>query len=233
MTHLYFFLILTSFVNPAFQSNATIDVVGRAVDANGKALNVIATLYSPPCTGCFENLVPASESLDEGVFLLRSNGSRNLTLFVEEKIPFGFWSPLGTAPFPGLGHLPEFRGIKIRPKAGSRIDLGDVIVPLRYSKVVINVPASWSRLETVSNSLAMRVFDRTGRMIYESTLPENVGTLKSQSIKLALGQGNWSIQLFVPHMSELRTQRKTIQIKADSCISLSFVTGKVTPCSDQ
>ena len=196
-------------------------VSGRAVDHNGVPVaNVIATLYSPPCAGCIDNVVPANRSLPGGEFFVDSTGTSpdRFILYLEEIPARGFWSPLGGPPFADLAHLPEFRGLRIRPlKRARRIDLGKVEVRIRFGKVILRVPKKWSELAPEATALTFRLQDRTGTLVYNGEIPATVATAKSESVKLALTPGRWNLQLILRMGKQnLRSPRRAVLVRVDS-----------------
>lgn len=204
------------------QSRRVIQVSGRAVDQNGVAVkNVTATLYSPPCRNCMDHILPANSSFPDGVFFVDSTPTSRtrFVLYLEENVPFGFWSPFGGPPFDDLAHLQEFRGLPIRPSKGSsRIDLGDVQVKIRFGKVILQMPEAWKDLAAESTTLWLRLRDRTGTTIYDGQLPKTTATSKSNTVKLALTPGRWKVQLEIRqngHRSS--SDMKSVVVRAGSC----------------
>jgi len=207
------------------QVRRSIRVTGRAVDRNGAVVsNVLATLYSPPCRGCIDNVVPSNRSFDDGVFFVDSTGTLRdqFTLYLEEIEPPGFWSPIGAAPYYKLAHLPEFRGIPIKPsRQSSDIQLGDVEVKIRFGKVILEVPENWKELAPESTPLFLRLRDRTGALIYDGKLPLTTANASSDSVKLALTPGRWKVQLMMRHHNqELSSPVKSVNVQPGSCALL-------------
>ena len=210
-------------------------VSGRAVDHHGVPVpNVIATLYSPPCSGCIDNVVPANRSLAEGVFFVDSTGTPRdrFTLYLTEIPDPRFWSPLGGPPFDDLAHLPEFRGLQIRPpRHSNRVDLGNVVVRIRFGKVILQVPKQWKEMAPEA-ALRLDLRDRTGALIYTGQIPAMIASAKSESVKLALTPGRWSLQLSVRNRQRIvRSPVKSVTVRLDSCEAVSFDrSARTKPC---
>jgi hypothetical protein len=162
--------LLCSIFSEASSQARDIEVSGRAVDHKGDPVrNVTATLDAFPCRGCPKDVVPSNRSMDDGVFFVDTTVSADqyLVLYLREIEPVGFWSPVGGSPYSGFAHLPEFRGIRIRPhRNSSRVDLGDVEVEIRFGKVILKVLESWNDLATESTALVLRLRDRSLSPLY-------------------------------------------------------------------
>jgi hypothetical protein len=202
-------------------------ISGRAVDHHGVPVpNVIATLYSPPCSGCIDNVVPANRAVADGVFFVDSTGGPRdrFTLYLEEIPAPDFWSPLGGPPFQDLAHLPEFRGLRIRPPRHSdRVDLGNVVVRVRFGKVVLQVPEKWKELAPEASALRLHLRDRTGAVIYNGEIPTMIASAKSESVKLALTPGRWTLQLSLRNGQQIfRSPIKSVTVRLNSCAAVSF-----------
>ncbi len=219
------------------QSRRFIEVTGRAVDEKGAPIpDVIATLFSPPCRGCIDNVVPSNRSVSEGIFFVESYATANqrFTLFVEEKVPAGFWSPFGGPPFRDLAHLPEFRGIPIKPSPQSaRIDLGNVKIKIRFGRIIVAMPKTWPKLIADSTVLELRVRDRVGTLIYNGRLP-TAATTESHSVRLALTPGRWSVQIKLSDNNrELISPVKSVVVRAGSCVVLPLdQSATIQPCAN-
>lgn len=171
-------------------------LVGQAIDDHGKPLsNVVATLYYPPCRGCLDHNLRTDTSRADGLFIIEATGlSRGLKLYIEENIPNGSWSPFGAPPYSDLPRLPLFASIPIHPpRKGKGIDLGRVVVKLRYGKVKLELsgllaarfdPARGERLK-----ITMR--DHLERTIYDGYLPDVAYDPATSSVNLALPKGKW------------------------------------------
>lgn len=229
--------LLSMAIEATGQTRQSVRVSGRAVDQNGVAItDVRAILYSPPCRGCIDNVIPANPSFNDGAFFVDSSGTRGteFTLYLEEVVPPGFWSPIGGAPYFNLDHLPEFRGMRIRhPRKSSEVELGDVEVKIRYGKVILEVPESWKDLAPESTPLRLRLRDRTGALIYNGKLPLTTATAKSDSVKLALTPGRWKVQLLLDHKGQrLSSPVRPVVVKPTGCETITLTkNSSPEPCS--
>src|ERR1700694_2454552 len=106
-------LLATSAIGLAQQQSVL--VAGRGVDERGAPISdAIVTLYTPPCRNCIDHVLPSTFSLPDGVFFIDSEGiaTRRLKLYIQERVPKGFWSPVDDVPpFDQGSNLPQFRGI--------------------------------------------------------------------------------------------------------------------------
>lgn len=230
-------LLFFSAVGSTNQSRRNLQVSGRAVDNNGDPIaDVMATLYSEPCHGCIDNVVPSNRSFGEGFFSVDSSGlvGERFTLYLTEVVPAGYWSPLDGAPFNELAHLPEFRGIPLTlTRRRSRIDLGAVKVRIRFGKVVLRVPEEWKDLAAESTALVLRLRDRTGRIL-DNELPLSVANAKSDSVKLALTSGRWKVQLLLRHNDQrLSSPVRNIMVKPGNCETITLTnSSSPKPCTN-
>ena len=201
-------LILLGFLllaGPAtgFAQQQTILVTGRAIDERGVPISdAIVTLYYPPCRDCIDHILPVSFTHPDGVFFIdhKSSSLRGLKLFIQERVPKGFWSPFHAPPFEKLSHLPAFQGIPISPRKGSeREDLGDVLVRIRYSKVTLDLPKvlgeQYKPSQEASRLLNVTLQDSQGNVIYEGPLPEVAFDPTFSFINLALTKGKWIVNI--------------------------------------
>jgi hypothetical protein len=95
--NLLVFFLLATFSSSSAQSK-TVSVAGRAVDEKGRPLSdAIVTLYYPPCRDCIDQILPVGFSLPDAVFFVDHSAPsiNGLKLFIEERIPKGYWSPVG------------------------------------------------------------------------------------------------------------------------------------------
>lgn len=228
-------VLLSTGVGQKGQLQRRIQVSGRAVDRHGVPLSgVRATLFSPPCPGCIDNVVP-NRSFSDGAFFVDSAGTLRdrFTLYLEEIVPVGFWSPLGGPPYYELAHLPEFRGIRIRlRRQSSYIDLGNVEVKIRFGKVILKVPENWKQLAPESTSLVLRLRDRSGAVIYDGKLAVTTASARSESLKLALTPGRWKVQLVLHHNNqEFSSPIKSLIVRSASCLFLPLTkVARAEPC---
>jgi hypothetical protein len=190
---------------PIMSAQRTIWVTGRAVDDHGIPVSkLVVTLYFPPCRNCFEHLLPSGLSLSDGYFVVDAGGGslKNLSLFVSEPIPAGFWSPLNEPSFEELSHPGIFRSIPIRIRKGQRqVDLGDVVVRNRYAKVILELPTtSLGENRSGSNDrmqVSLSLLDSRKRVIYSDFLPMAALTSDLGPVNLALPKGRWTLKFLV------------------------------------
>lgn len=173
-------------------------LVGQAIDDHGKPLsNAVATLYYPPCRGCLDHILRTDTSRADGLFIIEATGlSRGLKLYIEENIPNGSWSPFGAPPYSDLPRLPLFASIPIQPpRKGKGIDLGRVVVKLRYGKVKLELPDLLREhfKPDRGDRLKLTLRDHLERAIYDGYLPDVAVDPASSSVTLALPQGKWFV----------------------------------------
>lgn len=235
---LYLFLLCSIFSEAQGQAQRHVEISGRAVDNKGDPVqNVTATLDTFPCRGCPNDVVPSNRAIDDAVFFVDTTvlPHQYLVLYLAEIEPVGFWSPVGGSPYSKLRHLPEFRGIRIRPpRKSSRVDLGNVEVKIRFGKVILMVPDDWRDLATESTSLVLRLRDRTGALIYDNELPLSTANAKSDSVKLALTPGRWKVQLLLRQNDQkFSSSVKNVVVRVGSCTTVPLTKLKITqPCSE-
>ncbi len=197
-------VVLTAFV-PTVSAPRTILVTGRAVDDHGIPVsNAIVTLYTPPCRNCFEHVLPSGRSFSDGAFFVNAEGGslKNLSLFISEPIPAGFWSPLSDPSLEELAHPRIFRSIPIRIRRGERqVDLGDVVVMNRYAKVILDLPKpSLGENRSGSNDrmqVSLSLLDSRKRVIYSGFLPMAAFTSDIGPVNLVLPKGHWILKLLL------------------------------------
>ena len=142
-------------------------------------------------------------------------------------VPDGFWSPIRDPPFAAASHLPGFRGIPIRVRKGAaQVDLGEVVVKLRYAKVIIelpNIPAG-NRKEpsTAFPTVDLRLVDGTGTVIYSGRVPKSALDPTFESIKLALPNGNWKLKLILRDSGRDISSCHSISVKNLSPLRITF-----------
>jgi hypothetical protein len=187
-----------------FSQSGTI-VSGRAVNDRGRPIpNALVTLYTAPCRNCFEHVLPSGLSFPDGAFVADTAGTslKNLSLFISEPIPAGFWSPLNDPSLEELSHPQIFRGIPIRIRKGERqVDLGDVVVMNRYAKVILDL----SKIQLGENGsgpndrmqVSLRLLDSRKRVIYSGFLPMAALTSDLGPVNLVLPKGRWTLKLLV------------------------------------
>lgn len=216
-------LILLGFLllaGPAtgFAQQQTILVTGRAVDERGVPISdAIVTLYYPPCRDCIDHILPVSFSHPDGVFFIdhKDRSLRGLKLFIQERVPKGFWSPFHAPPFEKLSHLPAFQGIPIDPPEGkARADMGDVLVRVRYSKATINLPKvlgeQYDPGQEASRLLNFTLQDSQGNVIYDGHLPEVAFDPTFSSINLALTEGKWIVKISLTSQNQMIRPRRLV-----------------------
>lgn len=230
-------LLCSVFCDARSQTRRHIQVSGRAVDRKGQPVRqVTATLDVFPCRGCPKDVVPSNRSMDDGVFFVDTTLSADqyLVLYLREIEPVGFWSPIGGSPYSRFAHLPEFRGIRIRPPRNSlRVDLEDVEVKILFGKVILKVPESWNALGSES-ALELRLQDRTGTLVYDDDLPLSAANANSSSVKLALTPGRWKVQLLMRHNGQrFRSAVRSIVVKPANCEIVSLTNrSHPEPCNN-
>jgi hypothetical protein len=200
-------LIIVSFLlgtQMSFAQQSTVGVTGRVVNERGEPVSgATVTLYYPPCRHCTDHILPDTYSLPDGLFYIRhsTRSLKGLKLFIAEPIPRGFFSPFHGAPFDGLSHFEQFRGIPVRPtKRRMRVDLGDVLLRIRYSKITLElsrVLGKSFRAFQDSGSLHMVLRDDRKRVAYDDLLPGPAFDSQLSSLNLALIRGRWTMEFSV------------------------------------
>jgi hypothetical protein len=215
----------------------TVTVTGRAVDERGAPIsNAIATLYYPPCRDCIDHILPVGFSFPDGVFFVQHAGVslRGWKLFLRERVPNGYWSPIDGPPFEKLSHLARFKGIPIRPrKVRVRVDLGDVLVKVRYSKVVIELPSvlgeKYKPSRDALNELNFTLRDAQAKIIYDGQLPELAFDPTFSFVNLALTKGAWRVEFSCSNQKvRLRSPVLPIHIADLGCKKVTVVHGRQT-----
>ncbi|MGH9875198.1 MAG: hypothetical protein ACRD9S_22310 [Pyrinomonadaceae bacterium] len=229
-------LVFLAFATAVGQQKNII-VAGRAIDERGTPVsNAIATLYYPPCRGCIDQILPVGRSLSEGVFFVDYSAEtfKGLKLYLQEEVPKGFWSPIDDPPFENVSHLSQFRGIPIRPRKGrTRVDLGNVLVKVRYARVIVELPSVLgekykpSREALTEVNLTLR--DARGKIIYDGSLPELAFDPKSSFVNLALPKGEWRVDFSCNNRNRtLRSPLLSIDIQDLGCKRFALIDGKQT-----
>jgi hypothetical protein len=224
----------------------TIMITGRAVDERGKPIpNAIATFYYPPCRDCIDHILPAGFSLHDGVFFVEAAhiSGEGLKLFMEDHIPTGFFKPFGSPPFDNLSHVPLFRGIPVYlPKSMRRnyvrVDLGDVLVRIRWSKVIVDLREvlgeQYQSSQDSSRSLKMTLRSSKRKLIYDGRLPEVAFNSTFSSVNLALPKGWWILEFSLNTQNQrMRSIRFLINVKNLGCTKVTLIEGKQRqmPCN--
>jgi|GEM_PF-4258125 len=189
---------------PFVSAQQTILVSGRAVDDHGSPFpNAIAVVHTPPCRNCFEHILPSGLSLLDGTFFIDAGVSgKNLSLFLSEPVPTGFWSPLNEPSLQELAHPGLFRSMPIRISKGQkRVDLGDIAVMNRYAKLILDLSKMPLR-ENASGSndriqVSLSLLDSRKRVIYSGFLPMAALSSDSGSVNLALPKGHWTLKFLL------------------------------------
>ena len=202
-------IYISQFVIPLVSNTQErITISGRAIDKEHRPLpDVIVTLYTEPCSECIDNTFPANIALPDGVFFIDSlnNQKKKHWLFISEKVPFGFWSPLGSPPYERVSHLSEFKGKLINPSTNKRnIELGDVLVDIRFYKIRINLPSilgkNYNPNDESSKDIDFMLRDIKGKIIYSGNLSgEKIFDPTHTFLNLALTKGNWLVTLTMNH----------------------------------
>lgn len=219
----------------------TVRLSGRTVDEVGRPVqDAIVTLYYPPCQTCTDHLVPVAFPFPDGVFFIEHTGKsrRGLELFAAEKVPSGFWSPLHGPPFEDLAHLPQFRGIPIRPSGrAARQDLGDVLVKIRYGKAIVDLTSilgeRYKPNEVAAKLLRFVLRDQRRKIIYDGWLPERAFDPTFSSVRLALTKGTWGLEFsFADDKNLVRSPQLNIHVTDDGCQRVTMIVGRPTqqPC---
>lgn len=214
-------IIVAVVIPAALAQQRTVRVVGRTVDERGAPIpKAIVSLYTPPCHNCIDHVLPAASSLFDGFFVIDSDGIslKNLKLFVSGPVPAGFWSPIRDPPFAAASHLPGFQGIPIRVlKGAAQVDLGEVVVKLRYAKVIIELPkiSAGKRTQppTAFPALDLRLLDGKGTVLYSGQVPKSAFDPTFESIKLALPNGNWKLKLLLSDSGRDIASSHSISVK--------------------
>lgn len=233
-----FMLILGLLVVSAETPAQNVLVTGRALDEHQKPISrAIATLYYPNCRGCIDHILPVGFSLEDGVFFVELTGvSSNIRLFLEERVPSGFWSPFGDPPFDRLSGHPQFKGIPINSRGKSTVHLGNVQVLIRYSKIIIDLPrllSSYVPSQQSAEALTFRLRDNRGKTIYKGTLPNVAFGSNFSSLNLALTKGTWTVGFSLPDRDgRVRSRRLTVTIETLGCTRITTDNGRTSnrPC---
>lgn len=233
-----FLLVLSLLIVSPNTPSQDLLVTGRAVDEQHKPISgAIATLYYPNCRGCIDHILPVGFSLEDGVFFVEITGvSSNIRLFVEDRVPAGFWSPLGDPAFDDLSGHPEFKGIPINSHGKSTVHLGNVQVRIRYSKIIVDLPRllpSYVPSQQSAEALIFSLRDYRGKLIYKGTLPNVAFAPNFSSVNLALTKGKWTVEFFLSDREGRRRPRHfTINVKRLSCTRITSAKGKniYLPC---
>lgn len=223
--------VVLSACAPFVSAQRTIRVTGRAIDDHGIPVSkVVVTLYTPPCRNCFEHVLPSGLSFPDGAFVADTAGTslKNLSLFISEPIPAGFWSPLNDPSLEELSHPQIFRGIPIRIRKGERqVDLGDVVVMNRYAKVILDLPKT-SLGENGSGSndrmqVSLSLLDSRKRVIYSGFLPMAALTSDLGPVNLVLPKGHWTLKFLlyvqgkkIPSVHEIDIRKFSAPIRLTS-----------------
>lgn len=181
----------------------TLLVTGRAVDECGMPVpGASATLYTPPCRSCIDNVFPSGLSLSDGMFFIDAEGLglKGLRLFLEGPVKKGFWSPLLGPPFRSLSHIREFQGIPVTLSRGSgQLDLGDVPVDIRYNEVTVELTkvlkGQYQPGGDAASLLSITLTDELGTVVYDGRPSEVAFDPTYSSINLALTNGRWTLTL--------------------------------------
>jgi hypothetical protein len=190
--------------NTAIAQRGKVWVAGQTVDERGQPLpNVRVSLYYPPCRDCIDQVFPGTSSDSDGLFFLDVTGySKGLKLYLEETPPRGFWTPFYWVLYENRPRLPVFRAIPLRqPKAGKDIELGRVVVKLRYAKVKIELPAllgaQYEASQAAASNLKFILRDYQKKIIYDGYLPDAAFAPTFSAVNLALPQGRWFVNFSV------------------------------------
>lgn len=228
-------LLLLATTTIGFAQPQTVLVTGRAVDERGAPISdAIVTLYYPPCHNCIDHILPVGFSLPDGVFFVDHTdiSFTGLELFIEERVPKGFWSPLGAAPFDQLSHSNLFKGLPIRPRKGKgRVDLGDVLVRIRYGKVIVDLQKmlgdQYKTSEETLRFLKVTLRDGQGKIIYDGSLPAVAFDRTVSSLNLALTKGKWTLAVSLDNQNQrIRSPRLLIRVDNLGCMKVSLRDGK-------
>jgi len=212
----------------------TVTVAGRAIDERGKPIGKpLAILYYPPCRDCFEHLLESGLSEDDGVFWVDHTASsfQGVRLFIEERVPFGFWSPLRGGPHSTLARLPDYRIIPIRPKKGqTQVNLGDVLIKLRFGRVRIELPyvlRKYAPQRDEDQALNIKLRNKHGRLIFFGWVTKVAFDETSSLVNLALPRGVWKVEFFGKDPEgRLESQRLTLRIRDLGCKRITLNNGR-------
>jgi hypothetical protein len=119
-----------------------------------------------------------------------------MKLYLEDSVPRGSWSPFEFIPVENLSHLALFRGIPVRQsKAESGIDVGRVLVRLRYTKVKFDLERLLGAhyVPRLASSLRITVRDYLGNIITNGYMPDVAFDPTHTSVNLALPKGKWFV----------------------------------------
>jgi len=225
-------MILCLLAVSAFGQPRNVIISGRVVDEGGKEIsNAMVTLYVPPNKGAFELILPGTRSLPDGGFYLdsgRISPSEQISLFIEEPVPEGFWSPFNGPPFGELSRLQIFRGLPItlKPKQ-TLVNLGEIQPGIRYAKIVIDLTRAWPERDKPTgqevSSTKLTIRDQLSHVVYDGRIPDAGLDVTTSLLRLALPKGKWSIELSFARESKIvRSPRRTINIRKLSCLNIAL-----------
>lgn len=226
-------LLFASSVNN-FSQYRTVMITGQAVDENGKPVaKALAELDYPPCSGCIDHLIPGGVAFDDGVFFIMLNSIRveKFKLYLSDPMPIGFWSPFGSVPYYNLPPIPSLkpRHIYIPYKKTEndfvRLDLGDVVVKTRYSKVIIDlkkvIGEEYKPSQDIMSRFEITIRDNKGRIFFQGGLPQAAYDSTYSFIKLVLVKGKWSLDIsFLRDDKMIKVPRFWLNIQKPGCQKL-------------
>jgi hypothetical protein len=108
-----------------------------------------------------------------------------------------------------------------------RVDLCDVLVKIRYSKVIIEIPKELTEKykpnREASKGLNFTLRDVQGKVIYAGPLPELAFDPTFSYVNLALPQGSWKVDFSLGDNKQLRPAAVSLHIAGLSCKKVTVV----------
>lgn len=152
-----------------------IDIYGTLIDEAGKPVeDAFVRLYykTTPCETCVDQIFPGARTPKNGFFSHRvPSNKKQVFVFIDEAEPEGFFSPLFYLTEEERQNIPALSGISIKLRK-KHIDLGEIKLPYRFGKVIIDLPSIFGKdsTSTFAERINVIVSDEKGRRIDEGIL---------------------------------------------------------------
>lgn len=211
-------------------------ISGKLVDEFGVPIQGAFIRLFWKCRGCSDQSFPGQRTGVSGNFFLTTETTLNkLTLFIDDKEPVGFWSPLFYLSEEDRSKLKLLKGVHF-PTDKNGEQLGDMLAPYRYSKVIVDLKGLMPEESSTDwlGGLNMEVRDDKDRLVESGVLPKAAFDHSLSRLQIVLpvsGNGTeWRINLRLNGTSRVFKYR--IGLKKLGCVFLSIIGGKQiqTPC---
>lgn len=232
---LIFFIVLVI----AVQSHRAqkITVSGIIVDDVGKPVENALVWLDFSCSYC--DVFPGDNTSAEGVFYMETEtNAKRVFLFINDREPEGFFSPLFYLGTSERQNIPALRGktISIYKK---RISLGKTVIPFRYGKVIVDLPSIFgeSSSKNFVDNINLIIKDEKGRVIDEGILTKAAFDEALTKLKLAMPvRGNnttWGLKIeYRDAAKNIKTFEYKLTLRKLECRQMSLKENKPveSPC---